>query len=97
LDNPFHLPAKVSIGGLDSLSPEERAMLPDRIEKTNSDYCAYMEDVYKAHAVRGREGFKSFCEAQCVREDSMASKIANGLEESQMVVLVGKDHIVHKF
>jgi uncharacterized iron-regulated protein len=97
LNIPFHLPAKISIGGLDSLSSAERAMLPERIDTTNPDHRAYMEDVYKAHNIRGREDFEYFYEAQCAWEDGMASKVADGLGKSQMVVLVGKGHIVRKF
>lgn len=97
LNIPFHLPAKISIGGLDSLSSAERAMLPERIDTSNSDHRAYIENVYKAHSVKGRDEFESFYEAQCVWEDSMASKISDGLGKSQMVVLVGKGHIVRKF
>jgi uncharacterized iron-regulated protein len=72
-------------------------MLPEQIDTTNSDHRAYMENVYKAHSVRGRENFESFYEAQCVWEDSMASKIADGLGKRQMVVLVGKGHVIRKF
>ena len=97
LNVPFHLPRKISIGGLDSLSPSERALLPDTIDTSIADHRTYVETVFKGHAIRGRKNFDHFYEAQCTWEDGMAEAIARHLTTDTMVVLVGNGHIFRHF
>ncbi len=94
---PFHLPPKISLGGLDSLSPIERQWLPESIDLTQADHRAYVSKVFESHNFRGRREFDHFYAAQCAWEDGMAQAIATHLGESTMVVVVGNGHIVRKF
>ena len=97
LNIPFWLPPKIATGGLDSLSAQERAYLPTRIDTGIAAHRAYIEEIYKMHRLRGRENFDYFYQAQCAWEDGMAQAIADHLDGGIMVVLAGNGHIQGKF
>lgn len=98
LNIPFHLPAKISVGGLDSLSDQDRAMLPDAIDVTNAEHRAYVKSIFTGHhSIKGRDDFENFYTAQCAWEDGMAQAIADNLKDNTMVVIAGNGHIVRKF
>lgn len=97
LNIPFWLPPKIAIGGLDSLSAAERALLPEQIDTNDPDHRAYVQKIYNMHQLKGRDDFEHFYAAQCAWEDGMAQTIAENLGTGRMVVLVGNGHIEHKF
>ncbi len=97
LNIPFHLPAKISTGGLDSLRPFERRHIAGDIDLSNEDHRSYVEDIFKTHSIRGREKFEYFYMAQCAWEDSMAQAAAENLGGGSMIVLIGNGHIIRKF
>ena len=94
---PFHLPPKIAIGGVDSLSPEEKKLLPESIDLTDPEHRAYVKKVFDRHQIKGRDDFENFYMAQSVWEDVMAETVARYLQDKQMIVLVGNGHIVKKF
>ena len=92
---------KVAKGGLKALSPEERALLPP-LDKSNQAYRAYLRQVYESHPENKREikNFEAFYEAQLLWDEVMAESIARYLAqnpERQMVVLVGRAHVVYGY
>jgi uncharacterized iron-regulated protein len=97
LNIPFHLPAKISVGGLDSLSDRDRALLPDTIDVTNTEHRAFVKSIFTHHSIKGRDDFENFYTAQCAWEDGMAQAIADNLKNNTMVVIAGNGHIVRKF
>ena len=98
LNIPFCIPPKISIGGIDSLSPEEKSHLPKHIDTSDPAHRAYVEAIFRQHHhLKGRRNFEYFYQAQCVWEDAMAEAIANNLNGGTMVVLAGDGHIIHKF
>lgn len=97
LNIPFHIPPKISIGGIDSLSEQEKGLLPRRIDLTRADHRAYVEGIFNHHRIPGRDDFENFYAAQCVWEDIMAESIARNLDGHVMVVLAGKGHIARKY
>lgn len=97
LNLPFHIPAKIGTGGIDSLGEADRGHLPAAIDTGNAEHRAYVEEIFKMHTLRGRENFEYFYEAQCAWEDAMASAVADNLGSGKMVVLVGNGHITRKF
>lgn len=97
LNIPFHLPAKIAVGGIDTLSRQERKLLPAKIDLSNAEHRAYLETIYNMHTIKGRDDFDNFYTAQCVWEDGMAQAIADNLKETVMVVIAGNGHIVRKF
>ncbi len=98
LNIPFHIPPKIAVGGIESLSDDEKKHLPKRIDTTNADHGAYVEEIFKKHKIKGRESFEHFYMVQCVWEETMAESIALYLKKASMiVVLVGNGHIIRKF
>jgi uncharacterized iron-regulated protein len=97
LNIPFCIPPKIAVGGLDSLSPHERAQLPRTIDTTQPQHRAYLEEIYAMHSLRGRDDFENFYAAQCAWEDGMAQAVADNLDQAAMVVLAGNGHIKRKY
>ncbi len=97
LNVPFHLPGKISVGGIASLSEDDRRHLPETIDTTDADHRTYVAEIFNMHALPGREKFAYFYEAQCTWEDAMAENVAENLGSGKMVVLAGNGHIKRKF
>ena len=97
LNIPFYIPAKIRVGGIASLLPDDAKDLPATIDTSNADHRKYLETIYKMHAFGSRGNFEFFYEAQCTWEDTMAEKVAENLGTGKMVVLAGNGHIIHKF
>jgi uncharacterized iron-regulated protein len=97
LNIPFHLPRKISVGGLDNLLASERHLLPQEIDTTNAEHRSYVENIFQMHKIKGREDFESFYAAQCAWEDGMAQAVADNLGHDTMVVIAGNGHIKRKF
>jgi uncharacterized iron-regulated protein len=98
LNLPFHLPPKISTGGIDSLRPAERALVAADIDTGDADHRAYLKGVFDQHHLKGRENFEYFYMAQCAWEDTMADQIAMHLgDEDLMVVIIGNGHIQKKY
>ncbi|MCP4109279.1 MAG: ChaN family lipoprotein [Desulfobacteraceae bacterium] len=96
LNIPFHIPPKISVGGIDNLSDNDRKHLPEKTDTSDAAHRAYVEEIFKQHRIRGRD-FEDFYMAQCVWEDIMAESVAFNLKKSKMVVLAGNGHIIRKF
>lgn len=100
LNLPFHIPAKIAIGGLDSLMAADAAFLPPTIDLNVERHKAYIRSIYEKHhsrAVPNRDNFEFFYMAQCAWEDTMAASISRHVGQNSMIVLIGNGHIVHKF
>jgi uncharacterized iron-regulated protein len=101
LNVPSELTDKVAKGGLESLSPEEKAELPE-MDHQNQAYREYLRLVYETHPENRKEikDFESFYQAQLLWDEGMARSIARYLSENpkrQMVVLVGRAHVVYGY
>jgi len=97
LNVPFYIPGKISVGGIASLSDEDRRHLPETIDTTQADHRAYVKEIFDMHAIPGRERFSFFYEAQCTWEDAMAEAVAKNMGPGKMVVLAGNGHIIRKY
>ena len=98
LNLPFHLPPKISTGGLASLRPAERDTIAAEIDTDDTDHRAYLEEIFKQHRLKGRDNFEYFYMAQCAWEDTMAQQVADNIGENDtMVVIIGNGHIVKKY
>lgn len=98
LNIPFHIPAKISIGGTQSLTATDREWLPEEIDTTDARHRAYVQKVFDSHRIPGRENFDHFYEAQCVWEDTMAETVARyAVNDRTMVVVIGNGHIVNRY
>jgi uncharacterized iron-regulated protein len=97
LNIPFHIPPKISIGGIDSLSLHERQYLPAKIDLANAGHRDYVKEIFGRHKIRGRDSFGFFYQAQCAWDDGMAEMIAAQRQDRMMVVFLGNGHIIYKF
>lgn len=97
LNVPFHIPPKIAVGGIDNLSPCEKAHLPDTIDTADEKHREYVQSVFKQHHKPGLDNFDYFYEAQCVWEDAMAETIVNRLDNRPMLVFAGSGHLRHYY
>lgn len=101
LNAPSELVKKVSRSGLEGLSVEEKASLPE-MDLNNPSYRAFLYRIYREHrdfAVRFPK-FDYFYEAQILWDETMADTAARWLREHpdyQLVLLAGKGHIMYGF
>jgi uncharacterized iron-regulated protein len=97
LNVPFHIPAKIAAGGIDSLLAPDRQFVPEAVDLTDPEHRAYLEKVFSLHPMPQRSNFEYFYEAQCVWEEAMAQSVAAALADRRMVVVAGNGHIAKKF
>lgn len=98
LNIPMELSKKVGRSGLQSLNEEERAQLPDEIDRTDQDYENRLKEVFNQHADGQVENFEKFLTVQLLWDEGMAQAIADYLEShpgTQMVVLAGQGHLAY--
>jgi len=98
LNLPVELVRKVGRQGIDGLSDEERAEIPDEIDRSDSTYQKRLEEIFEQHPnVEGRS-FDHFLEAQLLWDEGMAERAAGFLEshpEYTMVILSGSGHLAY--
>jgi len=87
---------KVSAGGIDALSEEERREIPQDMDMADDDYRTRMRSVFESHPPRG--SFENFYQSQILWDETMAHSAADFLKEKpgyQLVVLAGAEHIMY--
>lgn len=98
LNIPTELTRKVGRSGLDSLSEDERAQLPEEIDRTDKDYQNRLKEIFNQHSGGMAEDFDNFLTAQLLWDEGMAESIADYLgahPAAKMVVLAGRGHLAH--
>jgi len=94
LNLPREVTQKVARGGFNSLSKEEKGMLPIVECNVGAEYMAFIRRAYGAHA-HGQINFDNFCEAQLVWDKVMAIHAQRYLESNPdrvMIILAGTGH-----
>jgi uncharacterized iron-regulated protein len=94
LNIPREVTQKVARGGFNSLSKEEKGMLPIVGCNVGTEYMAFIKRAYGAHA-HGQINFDNFCEAQLVWDKVMAIHAQRYLESNPdrvMIILAGTGH-----
>ena len=87
---------KVFHGGLKSLTPQERAHIPDDIQPIGKDYRNRLKAIYDTHPES--DSFESFVEGQVLWDEAMADVAAIYLKEhpqSLLVALTGLGHMLY--
>lgn len=88
------LTKKVAGSGINSLTEEERANIPEDIEYTTGPYRDDLYQIFSMHAM-GRE-FDNFYEAQLLWDETMADSAYKFMKENPektMVVIAGNGHV----
>jgi uncharacterized iron-regulated protein len=97
LNIPFDIPAKIRVGGIDNLLPQDKRYIPADIDTTNTAQREYLAEVFKRHEFSGHTTFEDFYMAQCVWDEAMAEAVARNLNDDIMIVLAGNGHIQYKY
>jgi len=97
LNIPFHIPARIRVGGIENLPDNDKQYLPKEIDTSNTAHRNYVEEVFKRHNFNSNVKFDDFYMAQCVWDEIMAESIASGLGSKKIVVLTGNGHIRYKY
>jgi len=92
---------KVAQNGIEKLSPEDTAKLPE-IGPVDKEHLAYIKTIYKDHQGGSAEKFKHFYQAQILWDEGMAETLSQFLNSSEgagktVVVIAGSGHIVFDF
>ena len=89
---------KVFQGGLDSLSEEEKALIPSRMDFSDDAYKERLKKVFQEHQDFGAGNFNFFYQAQILWDETMSESIdqfLNAHPRDQMVVLAGNGHLAY--
>lgn len=87
---------KVSKNGMDSLTDEEKVMLPLEMDFSDLRYKERLMDVFKQHKDWKEKNFNYFYQSQTIWDETMAESIDKFLRENpdyQMVVIAGQGHL----
>lgn len=92
---------KVAQNGLEKLSPDDKAKLPE-IGPADEEHLAYIKTIYKDHQGGSAEKLKHFYQAQCLWDEGMAETLSQFLNSSEgagktVVIIAGSGHIVFDF
>jgi uncharacterized iron-regulated protein len=96
LNTDVDIVKKVSSGGLDALSDEEREKIPPDTDMSDDAYRRLLKEVFKLHRNAKGKKFENFYQAQILRDETMAHTVEAFLKDNpdyQMVVLAGMGHI----
>jgi uncharacterized iron-regulated protein len=86
---------KVSTGGLDALTEEEKKEIPQDMDMSDEDYRERLSKIFKLHPESGN--FSYFSQSQILWDETMSHSIAQFMGDNpdhQMVVLAGAQHIM---
>jgi aminopeptidase N len=89
---------KVFREGLDSLSEEEKALIPSQMDFSDDAYRKRLERVFQEHEDFGAKNFHFFYQAQVLWDETMSESIDEFLKahpSDQMVVLAGNGHLAY--
>jgi uncharacterized iron-regulated protein len=105
LNTPSEITRQVAKAGLDSLTPQQREIIPP-VAEIRTDNVAYRQMLAKAfqqhqHSSHGNSsGFDRFFLAQVLWDETMAAEITNFIKanpKSQVVVIAGQGHIIYGY
>ncbi|WP_295883716.1 ChaN family lipoprotein [uncultured Thiohalocapsa sp.] len=96
LNLPKEITDQVGDGGIDSLSPEQAALIPADIDRDDAVYRERVEAVFALHPKDDDADFEHFMEVQLLWDEGMAERAADYLQahpDKTLVVLAGTGHV----
>ena len=89
---------KVSKGGIDSLSEEEKKEIPPQMDFSDEDYERRLHHIFRGHS--GSNNFDFFYQSQILWDESMSQSVDDFLKgrpdfqkDGQVVVIAGSGHL----
>ena len=98
LNIPKEITAKVSKGGIEGLSKEDKEKIPSDIDYSDEGYKERLKQVFENHPHKNEKGFERFMQIQLLWDEGMAEKAAEYLQANpkrQLVVLAGIGHLMY--
>jgi aminopeptidase N len=89
---------KVSKGGMDSLSAEEKKEIPQQMDFSDNEYRDQLNEAFEQHKSTGERNFDFFYESQVLWDETMAMSIDEYLRKNpdhRMVVIAGGGHVAY--
>ncbi len=89
---------KVSKGGFDSLTPDEKKEIPQQMDFSDDDYRHRLKQIFKQHAGSGERSFDFFYQAQVLWDETMAMSVDEYMRKEpdrRMVVIAGAGHLAY--
>ncbi|MGB9716578.1 MAG: ChaN family lipoprotein [Thermodesulfovibrionales bacterium] len=89
---------KVSEGGLDALTDEEKKEIPQDMDMHDEAYKERLKKAYELHEKSRIKDFEHFRQSQILWDETMAHSIAEFMENNpdhQMIVIAGEQHIIY--
>jgi uncharacterized iron-regulated protein len=89
---------KVSKGGMDSLTEEERKDLPREMDFSNEAYRQRLRQAFAQHRDPGKRNFDFFLQSQVLWDETMAETVSDYLARNpgrRMAVIAGGGHLVY--
>ncbi len=96
LNLPREITRKVGAEGMDALTEEERAQIPDDIDESNALYKKRIKRVFYQHPHGEGRSFEHFMQVQLLWDEGMAERAAEYLlqhPKRRLVVLAGIGHL----
>jgi len=87
---------KVSKGGIDSLSEDERKEIPLQMDFSDDEYRDRIKEVFEQHKSSGERDFAFFYQSQVLWDETMAMSIDEYLRKNpdrRMIVIAGGGHV----
>jgi uncharacterized iron-regulated protein len=95
LNLPGEIARKVAREGLDALTPDERKMLPEKLDFSDAEYKKHLREIFRQH--KGKlSDFDLFYQAQICWDETMAMRIGQYMKNNpgrKMVVMAGVGHV----
>lgn len=93
---------KVSKGGMDSLSEEEKKAVPAQMDLSDNYYRERLKEVFEKHKGLTERDFASFYQSQVLWDETMSQSVDDFLKnnpdyqkDGQMIVLAGSGHLAY--
>ncbi len=97
LNLPERITRQVSRSGIDMLAPEDKELIPENLDFSDSRYAQDLREVFALHSDQGAlEDFNYFYQAQVLWDETMAETAYQFLRKTpkrKLIVLAGNGHL----
>jgi uncharacterized iron-regulated protein len=96
LNAPREITDRISQGGLETLSADEKKGVPLQLDFSDEAYRERLKKIFDEHREFGTKNFEFFYQVQVIWDETMAESIDSFLKrnpDTQMVILAGSGHL----